>query len=176
MNNKTQGAMLILTTILITSTLTYLLTKAKYQKRPMTAQPETKTETKSETKPAEAVNVTEYAERLVRKNQELIRDYIEDPDDHKEREIIDEDIFESNPEFDSVSFTLYADGVLTDEQNKIVHDLESTVGRDTIERFNALEHNNAVYIRNYKNKTDYEILRDLRSYIEVAGGRANGRS
>ena len=189
MNEKTRGAMLILSAILISSTLTYLLTKAKYQKQPVMIKSETKPEEPVENKKPEEVvveskvqhdqpiDVIEYAKNLQRKNSELIRDYIPDPDDHKERDIIDVDIFESDPEhFDSVTYTLWADGKLTDEVGDIIYDPESTVGRDTIERFNALEHNGAVYVRNYKLMMDYEILRDLRSYSEAHGGQQNGRS
>lgn len=188
MNNKTQGAMLLLATIIISSTLTYLITKAKYKKGPIVVQaeqqkndkPETKADEKTDPEPKiqhdQPIDVVEYAKQLQRKNGELVRDYTDDPNDHKERDIIDVDIYDSNPEFDSVSYTLYSDGVLADELNEIVYDPENSVGRDTVERFNALEHNGAVYVRNYKQKMDYEILRDLRSYSEATGGRSNVRS
>lgn len=188
MNEKTKGAMLILSAILISSTLTYLLTKAKYQKQPISIKPETKPAEPVENKKSEEtaepnaqtdkeIDVIEYAKKLQRKNSELTRDYTPDPEDHKERDIIDVDIFESDPEhFDSVTYTLWADGTLTDEVGDIIYDPESTVGRDTIERFNALEHNGAVYVRNYKLMMDYEILRGLKSYKEAHGGQQNGRS
>lgn len=186
MNTKVQGAMLLLSAIMISSTLTYLLTKAKYEKRSL-PKPDIQEEPKNETgskgenasqqaNPQEKIDITKYAEKYKRQNAELIRDYTPDPAEVPVREVIDEDIFDTNRGYDSVTYTLYADGTLVNELNEIVTDPDESVGLDTIERFNEKEHNGAVYIRNHENKMDYEILRDLRSYAEATGGHANGRS
>lgn len=187
MNNKAQGALLILSTILITSTLTYLITKAKYKNRPIVIQQEEKkpAEQKKETEKPEAkvesnapekVDVTKYAEKYKRKNQELTRDYGY-PEDHDEIQIIDDMIFKSNPDvYEPVTYTLYLDNVLVDEIGERVYDPDNSVGRNTIERFNELEVNNAVYVRNHKTRMDYEILRDPVSYAEAKGHAGNGRS
>ena len=187
MDSKAQGAMLILSAIIISSTLTYLITKAKYQKRPITIQPQIKSEpeNKGEEKqitvensiPQQSVSVTEYVQKTQRKYSELTRDYSPDQNDRKEIEIIDVDIFKSNPDvYEPVTYTLYSDGKLTNELNELILNPDDSVGRSTIERFNALEQNGAVYVRNHKTKMDYEILRSLSSYAEARGRTGNGRS
>lgn len=185
MNSKTQGAMLLLSSIVISSVLTYLLTKAKYEKRSVT-KPDI--QTVEEPKPSkkeiilqqnsqeDTSDVIKYAEKYVRKNSELIRDYTPEMEARPEIEFIDADIFDSDDAYDTVTFTLYKNNVLVNEQNKIVIDYENNVGREAVERFNEHEVNGAVYVRNHKHQMDYEILRDLRSFEEAFGGRADGRS
>lgn len=185
MNSKTQGAMLLLSSMIISSVLTYLLTKAKYEKRAMpkpeiqaTEEPkEQKKEIKLQQNSQDDTNdVIKYAEKYIRKNSELVRDYAPAQEPRPEIEFIDADIFDSDEAYDTVTFTLFSDGVLVNEQKKIVFDYENNVGREAVERFNEREVNGAVYVRNHKHQMDYEILRDLRSYEEAFGGRADGRS
>lgn len=185
MNSKTQGAFVLLGSIIISSVLTYLLTKAKYEKK-VYAQSDVSESGSSDTKQTavkngeeiplqntnnQKIDVTKYAEKYKRHNSELVRDYTsEQENEAPEIEVIDEDIFETNPSYDSITYTLYSDGVLTDEYSHIVRDPENSVGRFTVERFHELEHNDAVYIRNHEIKTDFEILSDPRSYGEAVGG------
>lgn len=190
MNDKARGAFVILGSIIISSVLTYLLTKAKYEKR-IYPQPDISEETKPKTKQNtlkngeeialqntnQKIDVTKYAEKYIRHNSELVRDYTSDPEPETDTiEIIDEDIFDSNASYEGITFTLYSDGVLADELNHIVSDPENSIGRFTVERFDELEHNGAVYVRNHETKTDFEILRDLRSYDEAVGGSHAQRS
>lgn len=182
MNAKKEGALLLLGTILISCTLTYLLTKAKYEKKPVVPaqqiNPDEKPDNKTKNEIALQANetekpmdVTQYAEKYKNKHDALVRDYRPDqPVETDSREIIDEDTFESNPAYDAVSYTLFQNNVLMDEQERIVTDPDETIGRDVIERFNELEHNDAVYVRNHDLKMDFEILRVPRSYIDPAGG------
>ena len=187
MNTKTQGAFVLLGSILLSCTLTYILTKAKFTKQPARAAADIPAEQKQpENKPpkqmkngeeiplqnTQKIDITKYAEKYVRQNAEaMIREYAPEPKpDTPNIEIIDEDIFDSNSAYEGITFTLYSDGTLTDEQNHIVEDPENSVGTYTVERFNALEHNGAVYVRNHETNTDFEILRDLRSYDEAVGG------
>lgn len=189
MNTKVQGAFVLLTTIMLTSTLTYILTKAKYTKQPVSTadipeqqKPEIKQNSakKEEEIPlqnnTQKIDITKYAEKYTRHNTELVRDYTPEPEpkpDTPNIEIIDEDIFDSNDAYEGLTFTLYSDGILADEQDNIVTDPEHNVGLYAVERFNAIEHNGAVYVRNHETKTDFEILRDLRSYGEAVGGYSN---
>ena len=189
MDTKAKGAFVLLGSILLSCTLTYILTKAKYTKQPAgttadipnketseTKEKETKNGDEITLQDAQKIDVTKYAEKYIRKNSELVRDYTSDPKpDTPEIEIIDEDIFNTNGAYEAISFTLYSNGVLADELNHIVTDPENNVGVYAIEHFNELERNNAVYVRNHETKTDFEILRDLRSYGEAVGGSyANG--
>lgn len=185
MNTKAQGAMLLLSSIIISSVLTYILTKAKYEKRAVpkpdiqvTEEPkEQKKEIELQQNSQEDKNdVIKYAEKYIRKNSELTREYMPEQEQRQEIELIDGDIFDTNPAYDTVTFTLFSDGVLVNEQQKIVIDYQNNVGREVIERFNEYEENGAVYVRNHKHQMDYEILRDPRSFTEAFGGGVNGKS
>lgn len=184
MSTKKEGAFVLLGCIIVTSVLTYLLTKAKYEKKPVSVEPEIEPEQKPEVKskakdeiPLQPMNaqksmdVTQYAEKYKNQHAALIRDYIPDQEnDAPVIEIIDEDLFDSNPAYETAEYTLFSNGVLTDEKDEVVNDPENSVGRHTIERFNELEHNDAVYVRNHELKMDFAIFRVARSWTKPVGG------
>ena len=64
------------------------------------------------------------------------------------------------------SLTYTADGVLLDDMNEIVDDIEEVVGEDSLEHFGEYE-DDPVYVRNDAKKCDYEILLDQRNYQEI---------
>lgn len=68
-------------------------------------------------------------------------------------------------DYEKISLTYTADGVLLDDMNEIVDDIEETVGEDSLEHFGEYE-DDSVYVRNDAKKCDYEILLDQRNYIE----------
>lgn len=69
-------------------------------------------------------------------------------------------------DYDIVSMTYYADDILTDEFDRAVVDIDGTVGYDALKRFGEYE-DDAVHVRNEVLKTDFEILRDMRTYSEA---------
>lgn len=69
-------------------------------------------------------------------------------------------------DYDIVSLTYYADDVLVNEFDKPVKDIEALVGYDSLQRFGEYE-DDAVHVRNETLKTDFEILRDMRTYSEA---------
>ena len=69
-------------------------------------------------------------------------------------------------DYEKISLTYTADGVLLDDMNEIVDDIEETVGEDSLERFGEYE-DDAVHARNDAKKCDYEILLDQRNYQEI---------
>lgn len=80
--------------------------------------------------------------------------------------VISPEEFGEIDEYECVSLTYYADGVLTDEVDEVINDVEGTVGQDSFNHFGEYE-DDSVFIRNDKMKTDYEILADLRNYSDV---------
>ena len=64
------------------------------------------------------------------------------------------------------SLTYYADGVLTDEQDNPIEDVDDMVGRDSLNHFGEYE-DDSVHVRNERLQCDFEILRDLRNYSDV---------
>lgn len=68
--------------------------------------------------------------------------------------------------YDTVSLTYYADGVLTDEDDNPIQDVEGVVGRDSLTHFGEFE-DDSVFVRNHDYKTDYEILLDTRNFSDI---------
>ena len=79
--------------------------------------------------------------------------------------VISPDEFGEDPNYQTVSLTLYEDGVLTDDYDDIVVDVDDWVGEDSLTHFGEYE-DDSVFVRNESMQTDFEILRDLRTYKE----------
>jgi hypothetical protein len=61
--------------------------------------------------------------------------------------------------------TYYSDGVLEDDYWNPIENIEDVVGNDFVNHFDEYV-DSTVYIRNEALKTDYEITRDKRTYVE----------
>lgn len=68
-------------------------------------------------------------------------------------------------DYEMVNLTLYADGVLVDEDNRPLsqEDMEDMVGKDAVNHIGDYEED-AVHIRNDLKEMDYEILRDEQTW------------
>lgn len=69
-------------------------------------------------------------------------------------------------EYDTVSYTLYADGTLADDLDDPVIDVEDVVGRESLNHFGEYEED-SVFVRNDRLKLDFEILLDERKYSDI---------
>lgn len=74
--------------------------------------------------------------------------------------------------YETVSLTYYADGVLADDRDNVVEDVEGMVGVESLDHFGEYE-DDSVFVRNDRLETDYEILLDLRNFDDVAGVNPN---
>lgn len=77
--------------------------------------------------------------------------------------------------YHQIELTYYADGFLEDDDYNIVEDAEELLGPDALNSFGEYEED-AVFVRNDFLRTDFQILRDYRTYEEArsAGpGRVN---
>lgn len=84
--------------------------------------------------------------------------------------VIPPDEFGEYYDYDTINLTHYSDGVLTDENDEVVDDVEGAVGADYADHFGEYEDDeDAVHIRNDVRKCYYEILRDYRNYSDVVG-------
>lgn len=84
--------------------------------------------------------------------------------------VITPDEFAELEDYETHSLTYYQDGVLTDEEDNPIDDIDELVGLESLESFGMYE-TDSVYVRNERLKTDYEILLDMRSYSDVHGPR-----
>lgn len=80
--------------------------------------------------------------------------------------VISPDEFDELDDYEAISLTYFADGVLTDDYNEPIEDVEGTVGRDSLNTFGEYE-DDSVFVRNEELKIDYEILADMRKYTDV---------
>ena len=100
----------------------------------------------------------------------------EDPDEDEEAEVVYEP-YVIAPEFygelnayNTFSLNYYADGVLTDDLDNRIEDVESMVPADFAKYFGVYEGDeDSVYVRNDNRQCDYEILRDTRRFVDVFG-------
>lgn len=84
--------------------------------------------------------------------------------------VISPDEFGEDDEYETISLCYYADGVLTDDNDEPIENVDEIVGVESLTRFGEYE-DDSVFVRNKRLKTDYEILLDLRPYSEVAKGK-----
>lgn len=82
---------------------------------------------------------------------------------YEEPYVITPEEFGENDDYEIETFTHYADGVLVDESDERVDDIDGTVGEDYYTHFGEYE-DDSVFIRNDATKHDYEILYDSRNY------------
>lgn len=80
--------------------------------------------------------------------------------------VISPEEFGEKEDYETISLTYYADGVLTDDNDEKMEDYEETIGKDSLDHFGEYE-DDSVFVRNDKLRCDFEILSDLRTYSEV---------
>jgi hypothetical protein len=110
--------------------------------------------------PQEDPEKKEYAE-LIKKlgySDEEVKDTVK-----KKPYIIAPEEFGELDDYETISLTYYSDGVLTDDQDEPIEDVDKLVGKDFATHYGEYE-DDSVYIRNDELKTDYEILADSRRY------------
>ena len=108
------------------------------------------------------INYTEHSKKNIEEKREesmLNKPYTISPDDYGENEY-----------YAQISLVYYAgDGVLADDEDEVMEDIEGTVGEDFAEHFGEYE-DDSVFIRNDRLRCDYEILKDNRSFSDVIKG------
>lgn len=123
--------------------------------------------------PSVKPNLMEYAAMVKdlgytdysRKMEEPEKEEDEEVDDMDRPHIIEPDEF-GECDYEEVSLTHYADGVLTDEQDNPIEDVDGIVGEDYAEHFGEYE-DDSVFVRNDRLQTDFEILADQRNFSDL---------
>lgn len=112
-------------------------------------------EYKNELEKNQYVNYSNIGRNKMEKETQVEKPYVISPDDFGELD-----------GYEQISLTYYADGVLTDDNNEPIEDVEATVGTDSLQQFGEYEED-SVFVRNDRLKCDYEILSDYRKYSDV---------
>lgn len=86
----------------------------------------------------------------------------------QEPHIISPEEFGDQDEYDEISLTYYADGTVTDDNDRAMSEdeVEETIGKESLTHFGEYE-DDSVFVRNDRLKADYEVLMDQRSYADV---------
>ena len=79
--------------------------------------------------------------------------------------VISPDEFGEAYDYDTLYFTYYADGVITDDTGEIIEDVESIIG-DALEHFGDYD-DNAVHVRNENDGVDIEIIKEEKTFEEI---------
>lgn len=77
-----------------------------------------------------------------------------------------EEFGENGDDYETISLTYYADGVLADDMDEVIDDVDDVVGKDALTHFGEYE-DDSVFVRNERMRCDYEILLDSRKYSDV---------
>lgn len=91
----------------------------------------------------------------IRKEKAVSKPHIIPPEEYGEKD-----------EYETESLTYYADGVLTDDQDNPIEDVDNVVGYGFESHFGEYE-DDSVFVRNDRLKIDYEILADQRNYSDI---------
>ena len=115
-------------------------------------------------------DLKEYAEQLKKNGYTRYSDLSADDEGVSDKQtkpyVIPPEQFGDDENYDQISLTYYADGVLADENDEVIEDVEDAVGIDSLNHFGVYE-DDSVFVRNDARKCDYEILLDQRTYSEV---------
>ena len=117
----------------------------------------------------EKPDLFEYAKKI---NEAGYTNYNKTGEEQKEEKnvskpyVISPDEYGGLKEYDCMILNHFADGVLTDDWDVEIEDVEGTVGADYADHFGDYEED-VVHIRNDELQMDYEILRDNRNFADV---------
>lgn len=120
------------------------------------------------------------SEEIKEAYEEIARDYntisTERAKERKEESVkkkpyvISPDEFGMLDEYDDITLTYYADGVLIDDGGEVIKNIDEVVGKESLKHFGDYAGDeDSVYVRNDAKKTDYEILRDYDRYADIYG-------
>lgn len=88
--------------------------------------------------------------------------------DEVEPYVISPEEYGESDAYETKSWTLYTDGVITDDIGQIVDDPENIIG-DALSHFGEYEED-SVHVRNENTECDYEIIKYEKSFSELNGG------
>ena len=137
-------------------------------------------ETEKETTEPDTFSHRKYADILAQRGytdySRMATEEKETPPTEEEPESSDEGPYVISPiefgqreDYDTISLTYYADGVVADDMDCRLLDVDDVIGIDSLNHFGDYEED-CVYVRNDEYKADYEILADVRRYADIVPG------
>lgn len=171
MNGSTIGLISFAAGAAIGSAVTWIFVKKKYEKiaqEEINSVKETFSKRNEETK-SEENDIPEFEEEDYEEYETITQSYGRESIPslgHDKPYTISPAEFGEDDEYERFNFTYYSDGTLTDENDCIIEDVEGTIGLDVSAHFGEFEED-SVHVRNDREKCEYEILFDQRTYDEV---------
>ena len=94
-------------------------------------------------------------EEIAKKMEDVEKPYVIPPEEYGELY-----------DYDTIELTYYADGILADDGNEPIDDIEGVVGYEALRSFGQYE-DDSVHVRNDVLKADYEILLTIENYSDA---------
>lgn len=77
--------------------------------------------------------------------------------------VISPDEFDELDNYQTMTLFYYADGILADEEQEVIEDIDGCIGVEALKHFGEYA-DDAVYVRNDRQRIDYEVLLDERKF------------
>lgn len=177
--NKTYVGLSFVVGALIGAATAVLLTKDYYEKKAEDRADEEIESVKEMMRKREKRLEVITNEQIEKRAYEIISERYNNPNKQelKEEKKEEETMAEERPyvidpseygdlDYKQVSLNYYDDGVLTYENDDVIDDVDSLVGKDSLSHFGEYEAD-TVYVRNDRLKIDFEILADTRRYEDI---------
>ena len=176
MNERLTNLIIFAVGTAVGSAVTYTLLKTKFEQMAQDEIEEVRNLYLKKTEELNESNKETSSESKVSEYEKALNGlkYMNDIDDKKEEEVMKEDKpyvispneFGELDGYETNSLTYYADGVLTDDTNTVIDNVDEVVGTDSLTRFGEYE-DDSVFVRNDRHECDYEILLDNRRFSDI---------
>lgn len=132
-------------------------------------------------------DISEYAKKLKKKGYTPYSDSeIMDEDDEEEDNgdpgpepepmfgdedakpyVISKENFGDMDDYDKLEFTYFSDHIVADDDDRILEDVEGSIGFEALAEFAKNPDEDVIYVQNDRLKTYYEVVRDERTYEDL---------
>lgn len=121
---------------------------------------------------ATSLTPTERYDEVSKRVEEILSDsgYVSKKEKKPSVYVIAPEELGEEMDYDTIEFTYYADGVLTDENDEVLENWATILPEDFADHFGEYEED-SVYVRNDRLKCDYVILRDQDPFHKTKRGR-----
>ena len=134
--------------------------RAYYKERATELPEQTVEMSRDEEEPkVEEIEIKEYS-NIIRRGNYMADDEEEQTNTQYAPYTIDPSEFGKDGEYDTMTCTYFADGILVDDVDQEFEDWDLHVGKHHVDIFNEFPEATCVYVRNDLDGMDYEILKD----------------